>query len=129
MLYYHTVIDMTDSKMSDLLENTMLYDFYGELLTDHQKKIYEAVVFNDYSLSEVAKEQGISRQGVHDLIKRCNKLLNGYEDKLHLVERFQNAKDKVRLINDLVTRFHIESGNNETIERIDRIAKEILDDF
>ena len=129
MLYYHTVIDMTDSKMSDLLENTMLYDFYGELLTEHQKKIYEAVVFNDYSLSEVAKEQGISRQGVHDLIKRCNKLLNGYEDKLHLVERFQNAKDKVRLINDLVTKFHIESGNNETIERIDRIAKEILDDF
>ena len=120
---------MTDTKMNDLIENTMLYDFYGELLTEHQKKIYEAVVFNDYSLSEVAKEQGISRQGVHDLIKRCNKLLSGYEEKLHLVKRFQDAKEKVKLINDLVTRFNVESGDNKTMERIDNIAKEILNDF
>lgn len=123
------MIDMTDTKMNDLIENTMLYDFYGELLTEHQKKIYEAVVFNDYSLSEVAKEQGISRQGVHDLIKRCNKLLSGYEEKLHLVKRFQDAKEKVKLINDLVTRFNVESGDNKTMERIDNIAKEILNDF
>ena len=46
--------------MDKILEQTLLYDFYGELLTDHQKQIYEDVVLNDYSFSEVAEEKGIS---------------------------------------------------------------------
>ena len=73
--------------MENIVEHTMLYDFYGELLTDHQKQIYEYYL-DDYSLSEIAAEAGISRQGVHDLIKRCNKILSDYEDKLGLVAKF-----------------------------------------
>ena len=49
--------------------------FYGELLTEHQRQVYEDVVLNDFSLSEVAAARGISRQGVHDLVRRCNKTL------------------------------------------------------
>ena len=60
----------------------MLYDFYGELLNEHQKEIYEDVVFNDMSPSEIAREEGISRQGVHDLIKRCDKILKDYEEDI-----------------------------------------------
>ena len=71
---------------------------YGELLTEHQQKIYEDVVFNDISCSEVAENQGISRQGVHDLIKRCEHILDDYETKLHLVERFVSLKEKVEAI-------------------------------
>ena len=67
--------------MEKILEQTLLYDFYGELLTKHQKEIYEDVVLNDYSFSEVAQERGVSRQGVHDLIRRCNKILEDYEKK------------------------------------------------
>ncbi len=48
--------------------------------------------FYDLSLSEIAEEQGISRQGVHDLIKRCDKILEGYEEKLHLVQKFEQTK-------------------------------------
>ena len=81
--------------MEKLLEQTLLYDFYGELLTEHQKQIYEEVVLNDYSFSEVAQEQGISRQGVHDHIKRCNRILKEYEGKLHLVERFLTIKGRI----------------------------------
>ena len=81
--------------MNRILEQTLLYDFYGELLTEHQKQIYEDVVLNDYSFSEVASEQGISRQGVHDLIKRCNKILQEYESKLHLVEKFVTIKNQI----------------------------------
>ncbi len=81
--------------MDKILEQTLLYDFYGELLTEHQKQIYEDVVLNDYSFSEVASEQGISRQGVHDLIKRCNKILQEYESKLHLVEKFVTIKEQI----------------------------------
>ena len=81
--------------MDKILEHTLLYDFYGELLSDHQKQIYEDVVLNDYSFSEVAEEKGISRQGVHDLIKRCNKILQEYESKLHLVEKFVTIKEQI----------------------------------
>ena len=56
--------------MEKKLMQTYLYDFYGELLTEHQRSIYEEFVFDDLTLSEIAQEQGISRQGVHDLVKR-----------------------------------------------------------
>lgn len=48
--------------MEEILKQTLLYDFYGELLTEHQKQVYEDVILNDYSLSEVAASLGISRQ-------------------------------------------------------------------
>ena len=73
--------------MEKFVERTLLYDFYGELLTKRQQQIYESVVLEDYSLSEVAEELNISRQGVHDMIRRCDKALEGYEEKLHLVEK------------------------------------------
>ncbi len=84
--------------MEKILEQTLLYDFYGELLTEHQKQIYEDVVLNDYSFSEIAEERGISRQGVHDLVKRCNRILKEYEAKLHLVERFLTMKGRIEEI-------------------------------
>lgn len=72
-----------------------MYDFYGELLTEHQKQVYEDLVYNDYSVSEIAEEYGISRQGASDLIKRINKILEEYEMKLQLVEKFSNIKTKI----------------------------------
>ena len=61
--------------VNEILEQALLFDFYGELLTDHQKEIYEQFVLEDLSLGEIAREAGISRQGVHDLIRRCNQTL------------------------------------------------------
>ncbi len=78
--------------MEEIVKLGMLYDFYGELLTDHQKEVYEDLVYNDYSISEIAESYGISRQAAHDLIKRCNKLLENYEQKLKLVQKFENIK-------------------------------------
>ena len=81
--------------MEKIVEQGLLYDFYGELLTEHQRHIYEDVVFNDMSLSEIAEEQGISRQGVHDLVKRCDRILGGYEEKLGLVDMFNRTNTRV----------------------------------
>jgi predicted DNA-binding protein YlxM (UPF0122 family) len=81
--------------MEEKIEQAYLYDFYGELLNEHQRKIYEDFVFNDLSLGEIADEEGISRQGVHDMVKRCTKTLEGYESKLHLIEKFQTADSHV----------------------------------
>ena len=80
--------------MEKFVEQGYLYDFYGELLTERQQQVYESVVLEDYSLSEVAEDLGISRQGVHDMIKRCNKTLEEYEQKLHLVEKFLSVMEK-----------------------------------
>ena len=103
--------------MDEILKQTLLYDFYGELLTDHQKEIYEQVVLEDYSLSEIAKDAGISRQGVHDMIKRCNKTLEGYEEKLHLVEKFMFIKQKVHEINLLLEDYE-DQNEAELIQKV-----------
>lgn len=87
--------------MEKIVEQGLLYDFYGELLTEHQRRIYEDVVINDLSPSEIAREQGISRQGVHDLIKRCDKLLEDYEQKLQLVAKFMKLRDMAAEIGKL----------------------------
>lgn len=116
--------------MEEILRQTLLYDFYGELLNEHQRGIYQDIVFNDLSLSEVADEYGISRQGVHDLIKRVNNTLNGYEEKLHLVSKFIETKEKVHEIEQLSDEF-IKSNNGslDNIRSIQLIAKDILDNF
>ncbi len=104
--------------MEKIFEQGLLYDFYGELLTEHQRKIYEAAVYNDMSLGEIAQEQGISRQGVHDLIKRCDKILFDYEEKLHLLERFTEAKKTVHAMIRLTEKAMsncTESGNQEEL--------------
>ncbi len=93
--------------MKKLYEESMLFDFYGELLTTHQKVIYEDFVLNDLSLGEIAEDRGISRQGVYDIVKRCRKQLQGYEEKLHLIARFREAKasvSEIRGIADSVLR-------------------------
>ena len=80
--------------MEKKVRQTYLYDFYGDLLTEHQQNIYQAFVLEDLSISEIAEEEGISRQGVHDLVKRCDKILEGYEQKLHLLNVFLKIEKK-----------------------------------
>lgn len=87
--------------MERIVEHGLLYDFYGELLTAHQKQIYEDAVYHDMSLAEIADIQGISRQGVHDLLRRCDKILEQYEERLGLVKRFGSIKEKVNRIDAL----------------------------
>lgn len=120
-------IIMENMSMEKIVMQALLYDFYGELLNDHQKAVYEDYVYNDIGISEIAEERGISRQGVHDLIKRCSKILQDYENKLHLVEKFQRTKELVARINSLTEQF---GRNNDLrlIDEIKQISGHILDD-
>ena len=89
---------------------TMLFDFYGELLTERQKEFYELYYDEDLSLSEIAENYGISRQGVRDVIVRAEAYMTEIEDKTGLVKRFMQrtphlerieaAADELRRLND-----------------------------
>lgn len=81
--------------MEKIVEQGLLYDFYGELLTAHQRQVYEDAVYNDLSLVEIAEEYDISKQGVHDLLKRCTNSLEGYEKKLHMIERTDRIRKQL----------------------------------
>ena len=116
--------------LEKIVRQSLLYDFYGELLTEHQKSIYEDVVMNDLSYSEIARLNGISRQGVYDMIKRCDKILE--EAKLKLVEKFVNARDKVTVIIDTIEvlkQQNKDSNLDALIANIDKKASEILEEF
>ncbi|MDR1801379.1 MAG: DNA-binding protein [Lachnospiraceae bacterium] len=84
--------------MDDRFTQSLLFDFYGELLTDRQKEIFEKYISEDLSLSELSEEYGISRQGIHDLITRSNKTLLDYEAKLGIMERFLKIREDAGLI-------------------------------
>ena len=114
--------------MERIVEQTLLYDFYGELLNEHQRGVYEDAVFNDLSLSEIADEYGISRQGVHDLIKRVSNTLEGYESKLHLVEKFMDTKAKITRIDELVDSY-LKDEDMSYIHEIKKLSKEIIEEY
>ena len=105
--------------MDEVLRQSLLYDFYGELLTQHQQKVYEEVVQNDSSYSEAAEMFGVSRQGIHELVKRCSRILEDYEAKLHLVERFLAIRKNVQQIQDV-------SAQYETLDK-EVLARKVLD--
>ena len=113
--------------MEKIAQQGFLYDFYGELLTEHQKQVYEDVVLNDMSLSEIAQEFGISRQGVHDLIKRCDKILRSYEEKLHLVERFLRSRERIARICELTD--HYQGNVEAAMDEIRSISHEMLEEL
>ncbi len=114
--------------MEKIVEQAMLYDFYGELLGERQKSVFEEYVLDNLSLSEIAQERGISRQGVHDLIRRADRALNGYEAKLHLVSKFMAVRDRVNQIYDISGELAKE-GNSELAHRIYGLASEIIDEL
>ena len=88
---------------------TMLFDFYGELLTERQKEFFDLYYNEDLSLAEIAENAGISRQGVRDVIVRAEGVMQEVEDKTGIIKRFEAqrphldaiaaAAEEVRTIN------------------------------
>lgn len=114
--------------MNEIVMRALLYDFYGELLTENQKEIYEQFILEDLSLGEIAQERGISRQGVHDTIRRCEKTLEGYEKKLHLIQKFLTVKEKIHQIDHLLDTWQ-EKRQETLIHEIRQISDEIIEEL
>ncbi|MBO7424654.1 MAG: YlxM family DNA-binding protein [Clostridiales bacterium] len=79
----------------DKINTCLALDFYGKLLTDKMREIMEYYYFDDLSLAEIADDVGISRQAVHDTVRRAGNLLEEYEEKLGLIRRFRREKNEI----------------------------------
>lgn len=119
---------MQNNNIENRIELSILYDFYGELLKENQKQIFEDYIQNDLSLSEIATDAGISRQGVHDIIKRCSKQLMDYEEKLKLIVKYENTKVKV---NDIIKILNVikETKEISKIDEIEKLSSSILNEL
>ena len=82
---------------------SMLYDFYGDLLTDRQKEFFDLYYNDDLSLSEIAENYGISRQGVRDVIVRAE-AMDEIEEKTHLIRRFHQSQKELLAIDEAADR-------------------------
>jgi predicted DNA-binding protein YlxM (UPF0122 family) len=84
-----------------------LLDFYGDVLSDRKRSVLDDYYNNDLSLSEIAQDLGISRQGVRELIKKAEEELNFYEQKLHLAQRFGEAGEHAAALRAMTVEHHL----------------------
>ena len=89
-------------KIDDVIQTSLLYDFYGSLLTDRQREVMELYYGENLSLSEIAAEFSISRQGVHDALKNAGRALHEYEQKLGMVDKFQQSREAIGDIDERI---------------------------
>ena len=111
--------------MDDIIRKALIYDYYSELLTEQQRKIYQEVYFDDYSISEVARDEKITRQGVYDMLKRTEKALQDYEDKLGLVTKHIKIKKLAEDIEVMANK--AKDGDKKAIEGILKATRDIQD--
>lgn len=102
----------------------LLKDFYGPLLTERQQEVLSLYYEQDWSLSEIALHQQVTRQAVHDLLKRSEHALQDYENRLHLVERFQTTR---RQIEEVYSLLNTAQPNQETMKQAVQILREVSD--
>ena len=88
--------------MESIEKISLLYDFYGRLLTEKQRQVMELYHEENLSLAEIAEEFGISRQGVHDTLKKAEHLLTEYEDKLGLVAKLMKSRHAIAEIDRII---------------------------
>lgn len=112
--------------MAKNMEMTFLFDFYGDMLTAKQRDMMELYYDNDLSLSEIAENEGITRQGVRDSIKRAESQLLDMEERLGLVKRFRTMRAQLeeiaRVAQEIQELNRSASFSHEIEERADHIA-------
>ncbi len=125
------LIDKENYTISDILDEkyelSLLFDYYGNMLKENHRIIFEEYILDDMSLSEIATEQGITRQGVHDSIKRSTKHLNDYEQKLGLIKKGKKINETLKQLNQLIrTNDNLDNKEKKNIEDLcKKISREV----
>lgn len=111
-----TVILVGDN-MEKLVRIGILIDFYGKLLSEKQYQVMDLYYLNDFTLSEIGEELGVSRQSVFDTLKRSEEKLDSYENELGLVAKFYSSQDTIREIRKIAAEIY-EIGKKEANKKI-----------
>lgn len=120
--------DLVGLFMDNILYITMLYDFYGELLTEKQRAVIESYYQNDLSLNEIGEQYGITRQAVADLVKRTVNILKEYENKLNLFEKYTRQKKILEsAVSELDKAIEKSKSENEHFENAKKMFLSILE--
>ena len=108
----------------------LLFDFYGDMLTDRQKEFYDLYYNEDLSLSEIAENYGISRQGVRDVIVRAEAALTELEDKTGIIRRFHVMQDQLKGIQadvDTIAARNAQLYQDNELETLTAQISDVLD--
>ena len=108
--------------LEKLLQMSALFDFYGALLTEKQQRCLEMHLFEDFSLSEIGSELGISRQSVYDIIHRSEQSLRDYEGKLGLVARHESERGELQAVVAMMQKLKREDNSSDIDDLIKRLA-------
>lgn len=106
---------------------SLLFDFYGNMLPERQRQAVELYYEENLSLAEIADEFKISRQGVHDALKNAEKALNEYENKLGLIERFQDTQQKIMLVDKKLEKILDDNKESSILNQELQEIKDIID--
>ena len=116
-----------------MIEIGLLFEQYKELLTDKQREIVSLYYEEDYSLGEISENLNVSRQGIYDTLKRSEKILRDYEDKLKLVSKLQEQEEFVKLVENKIVDIKQDLLQNRDcanlipkLENIEDICREML---
>lgn len=111
--------------MTKDLNINILMDFYGQLLSERQYEMMDMYYNQDLSLGEIAEEVGISRQGVRDLVKRAERQLVEFEEKLGLVDRFSGITENIEEMNSIIGKLPDTPETNRLKELSELLAEKI----
>ena len=104
-----------------IAEASLLFDFYGQLLTKKQQEVMRLYHEENYSLAEIGDEFSISRQGVHDTLKKAENALTEYENKLGLVNKLENSQKVISKIEESIDK--IMKENDDDIEICEKLIQ------
>lgn len=104
------------------LRMTLLFDFFGDLLTEKQREYFDLYYNEDLSLSEIAGNVGITRQGVRDIIVRAEATLLDYEERTGIVARFQQRNADIDRAEDIARSIRESADSSSIAEMADKLT-------
>ena len=115
---------LKDKELDTIAQASLLYDFYGALLTDKQREVMELYHEENYSIVEIADELGVTKQAIHENLRKSEKILRSYEEKLGLMKSLLETRELIEAIDkkiDVLIRKAQESGRDEAEEGLKEI--------
>ena len=120
--------NMTDTgRPETAAEVSLLFDFYGEMLTKRQQEVIRLYHEENFSLTEIAEELEISRQAVHDTLKKAEKALRSYEERLGLVERLENSRKVIETTDKTIEKLMAGCSAEDALMKDLRKIKKAID--